>query len=109
MRKLLLFLAALIISFGTLMTISSCNKDEEESCDCGYITAFDYDAYYYYILIRNECSGHEDWFYCDFNTWYYSDYGDVACSADGSSWKKSVPIDPTKGIEKPKTGKQNIN
>ena len=97
MRKLVLFLVALIISFGTLMTISSCNKDEE-SCDCGTVTDYGYDGWNYWVSVRNECSGNVEYFSMDYYDWLDTWPGDIVCASDGDSWKKSVEVDPSTSL-----------
>lgn len=107
MKKLFLSLIGVFV-LSLALFFTSCEKDDEpqQDCSCGIVTDWGVTTTgQYAVLVKNYCSGNSEWFGCDYDFWYYSDYGDEACSQSGGSWKSSeinvVPEHDRESYEKP--------
>jgi hypothetical protein len=76
-----------ILLFLSVLTFSSCQKDEElyQNCQCGIIVD-DPITTCYTLAIRNECSGRVKSFCFDQNVWFNNYVGDRFCVSNAQPW-----------------------
>jgi len=81
MKKILYILCVVSLIFA------SCEKEEEQVCNCGEITADDILANdCYSFTIRNDCSGNYETFCFDYDVWFNNYVGDDFCVTNVDSW-----------------------
>jgi hypothetical protein len=84
MRKVKLMMMTLIMS----LIFISCQKDK--NCNCGIITNDNIEIsnseLFYTLTIKNDCSGNQEKFYFDYNTWLNAPVGQHFCISNVSSW-----------------------
>jgi hypothetical protein len=87
-------LSAVLFITASMLLFSSCKK--EESCNCGTVKNDDIETVngemYYTLTIMNECSGNNQKFYVDYNSWLNTPVGQYTCVTNQSPW---LPIGQT--------------
>ena len=67
----------------------------QPNCSCGFITDDGIDTqngnFYYWIEIRNDCSGNIGKFYLTQGDWYNAHPGSNFCFTNVSGWKTDIP------------------
>jgi len=79
MKKVLLLLC---LSFFIL----SCEKEEDEDCNCGVITDDEIIDDCYSLTIMNDCSGNYETFCFSESVWFDNYVGDNFCVTNVDSW-----------------------
>lgn len=87
MKNVLLLSLGFILALG----IGSCEVDKK--CNCGIVTDDGIDTdpntfdLYYWVEIKNDCSGNIKKFYLNENDWYDAIVGDPYCITNVTSWR----------------------
>jgi len=85
MSKIIKFLIVSLLS----LTVLSCEKE----CNCGIVTDDGIDSdpntfeNYYWVVIKNDCSGNYKKFYLTQSDWYDAIVGEPFCITNVDSWK----------------------
>lgn len=91
MKKLIVVIVMSVMMFGCV----------KEDCSCGVIVA-DHIVYddngtaFYSLTIENDCTGNQEAFFFDFDTWFNNYVGDNFCVTNVSSW---MPVGQTTSVK----------
>lgn len=91
MKKLIVVIVISVMMFACV----------KKDCSCGVIVA-DHIVYddngtaFYSLTIENDCTGNQEAFFFDFDTWFNNYVGDNFCVTNVSSW---MPVGPTTSVK----------